>query len=266
MPEEHVFDLLPGYALGSLDEDELSRIAGHLSGCATCRRELSAYLNAADQIALAIPQRTPPANLRAKILRRVERSAIQPIESASRAGPAAFFRKLFAPFAFQRPAYAWAIVAVLLVLLLGASNLALWSRVNTLQASNQALNQNIIALKATPPPGSGFSGRMRIVPMQATTSAPQAVGYLMVFKNETYGTLVVENTPTLQTGKQYQLWLIQNGKRTSGGVFSVNQDGYGTLQVAAGQPLDTFSGFGITIEPEGGSPGPTGAKVMGGSL
>jgi anti-sigma-K factor RskA len=32
------------------------------------------------------------------------------------------------------------------------------------------------------------------------------------------------------------------------------------------QPLKAFSTFGITIEPAGGSPGPTGDKVLGGGL
>jgi len=36
--------------------------------------------------------------------------------------------------------------------------------------------------------------------------------------------------------------------------------------VQANQPLDTYQSFGITIEPNGGSPAPTGKKVLGGNL
>jgi anti-sigma-K factor RskA len=35
------------------------------------------------------------------------------------------------------------------------------------------------------------------------------------------------------------------------------------VQVVAPQPLDTYSALGITIEPAGGSPAPTGPKVLG---
>jgi anti-sigma-K factor RskA len=49
-------------------------------------------------------------------------------------------------------------------------------------------------------------------------------------------------------------------------VFSVSKEGYGALTVAAEQPLNIYSALGITVEPRGGSPGPTGEKVMGGSL
>jgi anti-sigma-K factor RskA len=62
------------------------------------------------------------------------------------------------------------------------------------------------------------------------------------------------------------LWLIQDGQRTSGGVFSVSDEGYGSLWISSPEPLATYSAFGITIEPAGGSPGPTGDKVLGSPL
>jgi len=57
-----------------------------------------------------------------------------------------------------------------------------------------------------------------------------------------------------------------NGKRTNGGVFSVDQDGYAVMEVYAPQPLSAYPQFGITVEPAGGSPAPTGEKVMGGKV
>jgi anti-sigma-K factor RskA len=62
------------------------------------------------------------------------------------------------------------------------------------------------------------------------------------------------------------LWLINEGKRTSGGVFSVMDNGYGVLIVNSSKPLSTYQNFGITIEPFGGSSGPTGDKVLGGKI
>jgi anti-sigma-K factor RskA len=59
------------------------------------------------------------------------------------------------------------------------------------------------------------------------------------------------------------LWLIQDGERTDGGVFSVNPEGYGSLWVEVPQSLSSFTAFGVSIEPSGGSPGPTGDKVLG---
>ena len=267
MAQEHVFDLLSGYALGSLDEVELLQVARHLPHCAICRSELATYWDAADQIALSTPLRTPPPDLREKILRRVEQPAAAHAASRPDHTPAA--RAVDRPAApssppsgvprqrglldalrdlFGRPAgFALGALALLLILFMGVSNLALWREVNSLRARVPEDNVHIVQLQGEP-------------------NAPEAHGYLMVFKEENYGTLVVEDAPALEPGKQYQLWLIQDGKRTSGGVFSVGEEGYGVLEVSSSQPLDSFSSFGITVEPEGGSPGPTGKKILGGGL
>jgi anti-sigma-K factor RskA len=89
---------------------------------------------------------------------------------------------------------------------------------------------------------------------------------MIVFKNNHYGSLTVENAPVLDATQQYQVWLIKNGERTNGGVFSVNDSGYGVLQVYSKQPLEIYDSFGITIEPAGGSPAPTGERILGGGL
>jgi anti-sigma-K factor RskA len=60
--------------------------------------------------------------------------------------------------------------------------------------------------------------------------------------------------------------LIRDGQRTNGGVFSVNPDGYASLELYSPLPLIQYQAIGITIEPWGGSPGPTGPKVLGGDL
>ena len=77
---------------------------------------------------------------------------------------------------------------------------------------------------------------------------------------------MVDGLPPLDATHQYQLWLIRDGQRTSGGVFHSYASGYGVLWIHAEQPLVSFDGFGVTVEPSGGSPDPTGDKIMGGNL
>jgi len=240
MAEEHVFDLLPGYALGALDEADLLRAARHLAACPLCRGGLEGHWKTVDALALAAPLQSPPAGLKEKILRRVE-------DQAHRARPAVH-TSLPRPFARPRTLPGLASAAlVLLLVLLAAASLLLWRQVNNLRAAV---------------PG----GPARIVHLTGTDSAPQSVGYLVIFPAETYGALVVEDAPPLASGYAYQLWLIKDGARTSGGVFSVGESGYGTLEIWADLPLDSYSSFGVTVEPEGGSPGPTGVKILGGGL
>jgi len=57
-----------------------------------------------------------------------------------------------------------------------------------------------------------------------------------------------------------------DSRRTSGGVYSVNDEGYGSLWVESNQPLFIHPAFGVTVEPAGGSSGATGIKVLGGEF
>ena len=62
----------------------------------------------------------------------------------------------------------------------------------------------------------------------------------------------MDQLPQLGPEQQYQLWLIQDGQRTSGSVFSVDEDGYRRIKIESPLPLQDYESFGITIEPAGG--------------
>jgi hypothetical protein len=143
--------------------------------------------------------------------------------------------------------FSWGIVGLLLIVGLAISNLALWQQMTNLRATTEAL-------------------AFRFVPLASTDVTPGADGVLIINGRGTHGTLVVDNLPELDEAHQYQLWLIKDGERTSGGVFSVSKDGYGAMWVRSPLPLGVYTSFGITIEPEGGSPSPTGDKVLGGDV
>jgi len=65
---------------------------------------------------------------------------------------------------------------------------------------------------------------MRIVMLTGTEAAPGVTGTIVISTAGESGTLVVDGLPSLDEARQYQLWLIRDGQRTSGGVFSVNPD------------------------------------------
>jgi len=71
--EIHVLDLLPAYALGSLEADEVSRVEEHLSGCLICRNESNAFQATADQLSLAAPIAAPSPDLKERLRQRVQK-------------------------------------------------------------------------------------------------------------------------------------------------------------------------------------------------
>ena len=72
------------------------------------------------------------------------------------------------------------------------------------------------------------------------------------------------NLPALPQGRTYQLWLLRGRQPAiaSGGTFS----GDGLVDVADRAVLTDVRGLAVTEEPVGGSPGPTGHKILVGTV
>jgi anti-sigma-K factor RskA len=89
-------------------------------------------------------------------------------------------------------------------------------------------------------------------------------GSVLVDNDKSTAVLVLWNLPQLEAGETYQVWLLDaDGKRTSGGLFTpVDKQGYTTATIQSPVPIGEFDGLGVTVEPEGGSPGPTGPRVL----
>jgi anti-sigma-K factor RskA len=230
----HVSEWLPAYALGSLDDEEVLEVSKHLEACPACQAELRGFSSLTDHLALAAPQVDPPAGLKRRILAGVAGARPAP----TKAKPAGWLR--------LRPV--WGLAGLVLVVALAAGNVWQWTLLNQAQRRAGATEFQAVA-------------------MAATGSVQGASGVLVLDKEGRYGTLVVDNLPDLEKTQQYQLWLIDaGGERTDGGVFSVYSSGYAVVWIHVEQPLNSFASFGVTVEPYGGSPLPTGEKVLAGGF
>ena len=79
--------------------------------------------------------------------------------------------------------------------------------------------------------------------------------------------VVVSRLPQLPADRAYQLWFVRpDSVRDSGGIFRVGTGGEGTILARAPAGLDAYTAIGITEEPVGGSPQPTGPRIVGTSL
>ena len=65
---DDVRDRLPEHVLGTLDEDQDGPLRRHLRGCAQCRRESEGIGRGLTMVAAAAHDRTPPAELRDRVL------------------------------------------------------------------------------------------------------------------------------------------------------------------------------------------------------
>jgi anti-sigma-K factor RskA len=222
--------MLPGLALGSLEPQEARRARAHLAVCEACRQELASMDDLVGRMAMALPAAEPPAGLEERVMER--------IKGAGRRArsPVAFFR---------HPAVA--AIAAALVLFLGAGNVVQWLRVSSLARTPVAPGFITIVLKAAEP-------------------GLKVTGTMVLDSHSHGGTLAVRGLRRLDTEHQYQLWLVRRDERRSGGVFNADEYGYANLLLLVPADFRDFTAIGVSIEPAGGSPAPTGARVATGKL
>ena len=240
MDHESIEGLIPAYALGTADPDESRIVEAHLAACATCRSLLVAYHELGDDLLFAAPPIAAPAGLTDLMRLRL---APPHYEAAPRTWWSRFRGRLLVP----------TLAAAILLLLV--TNVVWFGRMNRLdrQVAEQA---SLVASLANAPATA----------LRAESSAPYAQGVVYASDSGQAALLCVYGMPALPDDKGYQVWLIKDGKRESGGVFQVSEGGFGFLMVKPASPLTDYSSVGITVEPIGGSPAPTSPRVLGGNL
>ena len=238
--EEHVTDQIAAYALNILEADEAAQVAAHLATCTSCQAELSDYQEVSGLLALAAPEVTPSPSLKQQLMQEIAQpqdkpeTAVPPRQTSS----AGWLEKMRGWFQ-KRPLWQPALALGLIVLLI----------------SNFQLRQRLDEVSRP----AGF-GTVTLIGEEIN---PIATGIIIISADGEHGTLVVQDLPMLPDTEEYQLWLVKDGQRASGAVFNVDEDGYRAVWLQSDDPLASYERFGITIEPAGGSPGPTGEKVLG---
>jgi len=240
MDHELIEGLIPAYALGATDAEECRAVESHLPSCDACRALLAQYRSLGDDFLYAVPAMTAPAGLTERMQRRL-------VAARPQAKPAPWWARLH-----MRPIVP-ALGAALLLLVL--TNLYWIGRVGRLE--RQATEQTAALAGLVNAPA---------VPLYADASPAWAQGVVYAPPNGQIALLCVYNMAALPAGKTYQLWLIKDGQRDSGGTFQVTPDGFGLLMIRPPRPLREYGEVGITVEPLGGSPAPTSPRVLGANL
>lgn len=239
-------DNLAAYALGALDAENIPALEAHLADCLDCRSEVEDYQSVASDMLQSVPPQAPPPGLKRKLVARLPVHQPQPSRS-------------FAHFFKGFPV--WQVASTLALLFLLVLNVFSTLQIRDLQQRQTALaeriaqDQTTIAMLAYP--------STQALPVRADVG--EITGSMLVDEDKNKAVLVLWNLPPLEAKQTYQIWLIDaNGERYSGGLFRpVTEHGYTTATVQSPRPLGQFVGIGVTVEPEGGSPGPTGSRVLG---
>ena len=236
---------LSAYALGTLDADEIRALETHLKDCRDCQTELAAFQSVSAGLLQAVPPQAPPPGLRRKLAAQLPSQRTQPLN---------LLASIFRQFSLGQ------VAAVVVVLILLGLSIFSTVQIRNLQRGQAALaerlsaDQTALAMLAYPSTQA----------LPVNPDVQNLAGSMLVDREKRIAVLVLWNLPPLEAGQTYQAWLIDaEGNRTSGGLFtSVEGASYTTVTIRSPIPIGQYQGFGVTVEPSGGSEGPTGPRVL----
>ncbi|GAA3948656.1 anti-sigma factor [Actinomadura viridis] len=212
------------YALDALSDTERRRFERHLAGCPTCDTEVGGLRETAARLALAAARR-PPDALRDRVLAEIRHT---------RQLPPRLPRHLPAP----RGA-GWLAAAACLVLALVSGVAAV--RAHDAAERAEAFNRQMTGVLTAPDARAVTAGGVTIV-----TSRSQDRALITVSRLE-----------SLPSDQVYQMWFMGPDAPRSIGTM---KPGAPPPVIAGG--LRGARQIGVTVEPGGGSPRPTGAPIL----
>ena len=249
--------LAGAYALGVASEAERREFDAHLATCEECRHELAEIRRVNEALAMATPAAAaPPADLRRRI-----------VEAANRD------RQSRAP---GRSVLPWWIAAAasIAAVFLGAQWWSVSWELSDLHAELASTRERLTiaeSLRASAErTATENTSRLAVltaadsitIPLAGQPPSPNATG--RVVWSPTRGVIFsAANLPPLPAGRVYQLWAVTAPAPV--GLMLVTPAAGQADQVATVPPAIAPTAFALTIEPEGGSPGPTGPMYLVGS-
>jgi anti-sigma-K factor RskA len=215
-----VHELTAGYALDALDPAERATFEEHLSSCERCREELQGFWQVSGALAHAAGGPMPPASLRTRILEqaRSESSNVVPLST----------RRFLVP-ALSSVAAVAAVVAI---------GLGIWA--TSLSQDLDGAERELAVLEN--PNARTYKSQNGKADLVVTPSGDAA--------------LVVRTLAPAPAGKDYEIWVFEEGVPRRAGLFEQPGVALLTRRVEPGQMV------AVTLEDDGGVETPTGAPLV----
>lgn len=258
---EDVLELIPSYALGSLEPRDNRRVEQHIAKCSECAIAFQEALEVSANLSKAFPSVQPSSAVRTQLMQRVRESA----ERASRSWT-------FLPgFRWQGGVTAGLGAATVVLLVFSVLLLTRLDSTNNdvaaLRTNLSVSEENINTLNLAVEQQRSLAYTLAIPGTQVVmgTGSPEfsnARGVLMASEDGSWGLLVSTGMRELPPNKAYQVWLTGSTDRESGGMFNVDDSGWGQVTLKPNHRLSVFQSVGVTVEPVEGSPAPTGPMVL----
>jgi anti-sigma-K factor RskA len=254
---QQVEELLPFYALDALSAEERGLVEKYLATHPEARQQLEELRTAASALPYSVEPVEPSSRARAALMARVasDERARASLESQPSSRRVVSFEGLFRALSLGV-----ATIAILWAVVLSAQVARLRNEISALNeqvvAQSQSLERIVAGLPQTSP------SNVITVSLKGTEVEPQVQGQLIADPSSQSAVLVLVGLAPLESGKTYQVWLIDGGAPVSAGLLSVDETGQAVFIVTSDEAIGSFNALGVSVEPEGGSPEPTGDIVI----
>ena len=254
--------LAPAYVLGALEPDERRAFESHLAECDRCVSEVRSLSRVRSGLAQTVPQVTPRAALRDRVLMAVG------ARDARASDPHVRRRWVMGNWLAYAACVALATAAGLYAMNLRARVESLEARLEVAQmrlaeADRAIVESHQVAFEMQSAMAVFAAADLMRVDLRGAPAAPQAVGRAL-WSRQSGMVFAANNLPPLPAGKIYQVWLVAGGPPVSAGLIAPDESGSGVRIFRT--PVDVTGPVtvAVTIEPEGGVPAPTGAFYLTG--
>lgn len=267
MAHQEYEELLTLEALDALEAPDRPKLEAHLESCSVCRAELAEMRDAAGLLAHASTAAAPSAQLRARILDEVS-SDRRPTRQAetSKVVDITAKRKASFPWNLMRIAAVLAFAALVFGLLgawlsanrrIAALTAQVEAQRNDLAQTREVLASQREAIALMNSPG------MKKMELAGTQTAQSARATFVYDQNTGRAMLMTNGLPTAPSGMAYEVWFIPKGHSPMPGkTFKVDASGHAMMMDQMPPEAMENAVIAVTLEPEKGSPTPTGAIYL----
>jgi len=283
LSHDEAFESLDAAALDALEAGERDAVLAHADGCQRCRDELAALRATAAQLALASTYAAGAAESHDRIRSRLTARAAADAKARGLAVDSTrdlstreyrAIRTRINVLAWRRAEWIALAASILLIVGIGVLASLLRDRENlreglaaataSTQQSKRATDSLRTLVMSRDSLIAGITGR-DVAMVHLTSTAAHAPSAMMFWDRSRNGwTLIAHNLPTPQAGRTYQLWLVTPTSKISAGTF-MPDNGEAMVRATYALARDSLRAVGVTDEPAGGMPQPTGQMIVFGS-
>jgi hypothetical protein len=258
---DRYLELAPLAALDALDGEDRVSFEAHVSSCPACAGELQAQRVVSALIPLALAPVPPSPDLRHRVL-------------AAAGAPAPTSRASW-----------WAPLAAAAALLLGIGLLVSRSQRDESRREAEQAREAVAAAEsrlqqaerelAAAQQGLARERALRetmarpdarVAQLAGLPAAPGARARVVWSPGSREAVLLASGLDMPPRGRAYEVWVIAQGPPVPAGVFRPDADGQVIVRLPRLEATARVKTFAVTIEPESGTPAPTGPMVLAGAV